>query len=841
MSSLRSSLGLALLAVMPACAASLVLPAVVTRDGVLAVTYRTAFPATGAGTLRVEWTDSHGRLVEDRTIPVKLTDEAEFTFPIDLRRARAMQNRLKATFTFEGVTFKKQPEKRSEEAVAEFIASPSRERWDDYEIIMWQHYPAKSFPLLKTIGISGGQYVGRNKPPAEFLLENDLSWYAENIATDFYAEYHRYRPDRRGNEPFYDAKALYKKDPSNKEAFKRHPSLSDPMWWTKIRERLVEVTKAHHPYRPFFYDLGDESGIGDLSAYWDFDFSDHALGEMRVWLKDRYATLDTLNAQWGTQFTRWDLVVPETTDEAMRRTDGNYSSWADHKEFMDTAFARALRMGRDAVQSVNPRAYVGIAGAQMPGWGGYDYWKLTQALNFFEPYNIGNNIEMIRSFAPGTPVVTTSFARGPWEKHRVWYEMLHGGRGLILWDDKFEYVDREKGTLGPRGDEVKPYYNELRNGLGGLFAQSRRLADPVAIHYSQASLRAAWMVQQQPKGAKWADRNASTERLDSDFMRLRESYCRLIEDLGLQYNFVASEQVEQGELLQRGYRVLVLPNSLALSETEAAAIRAFAAQGGTVVTESTPGVFDEHVRKLGASRLAGVPMQMVSAEILRYHQQRLLGKEEAVREAVRALLTKAGVAPKYAVTDGAGKPVTGVETHVFSNGAVEIVGLLSNPQLRVNELGPPEFKSNQRFESARELKVRLPRAMHVYDLRGGRRQAGVRELGLTLDPYEPALYAVSDQPLPKLEVLGPAQARRGEMVTVGLRSGASAAGTHVYGVAVMGPDGGLRGHYGSNVVARGGTAAVSIPFALNDAVGEWTIQVRDSLTGVTETHRVRLE
>ncbi|MCC6538994.1 MAG: hypothetical protein IT162_15690, partial [Bryobacterales bacterium] len=176
MSSLRSSFSVALLAVVPACAASLVVPAVVERDRVIPVTYRTAFPATGAGTLRVEWTDQHGRIVEDRTIPVKLTDEAEFTFPIDLRRARAMRNKLKATFTFEGTTFKKQPDKRSEEATAEFIASPSRERWDDYEVIMWQHYPAKSFPLLKTIGISGGQYVGRNKPPADFLLGNDLSW-----------------------------------------------------------------------------------------------------------------------------------------------------------------------------------------------------------------------------------------------------------------------------------------------------------------------------------------------------------------------------------------------------------------------------------------------------------------------------------------------------------------------------------------------------------------------------------------------------------------------------------------------------------------------------------------
>ncbi len=41
--------------------------------------------------------------------------------------------------------------------------------------------------------------------------------------------------------------------------------------------------------------------------------------------------------------------------------------------------------------------------------------------------------------------------------------------------------------------------------------------------------------------------------MDSEFLRLRESYCRLVEDLGLQYRFVAYGQLEQGELLKRGY------------------------------------------------------------------------------------------------------------------------------------------------------------------------------------------------------------------------------------------------------------------------------------------------
>ncbi|MBL8228581.1 MAG: beta-galactosidase [Bryobacterales bacterium] len=846
MLSLRSS-ALLLAACVSACGAQLILPApALERDGIVPVVFRTAYQATGKGALSLKWTDQHGRTVDDREIALTLTDEPEFTFTIDLRRARAISNRLTARFRFQGKNAKGEEDKRDEEVVLDFLARPPDDRFTDYRIIMWQQYPAKSFPVLKQIGINAGQYVGRNKPPAEFLLTNDLQWYAENIATDFYAEYHRYRRDRRVNAPYYEAKDLYRKDPTSKEAFKRHPSLSDPKWLKLVRDRLVEVTRNHFPYRPIFYDLGDESGIADLSAYWDFDFSDFSLTAMRDWLRARYPSLDALNAQWGSTFTKWEHVTPDTTDEAMRRGDNNYSSWADHKEWMDEAFARALRMGTDAIQSIDPNAFVGIAGAQMPGWGGYDYWKLTRALNFFEPYNIGNNIEMIRSFSPATPVVTTSFARGPQEKHRVWYELLHGSRGLILWDDKFEFADRDKGTIGPRGEETKPYFQELRRGLGSLLIHGRRMHDPIAIHYSQASFRTAWMRQHQPKGSKWVDRNASTERLDSDFLRLRESYCRLIEDLGLQYRFVAYEQLELGELLRGGYKVLMLPDSLSLSEREAQAIREFVAQGGTLITNAMPGTHDEHSRKLLESRVADLfpnpRVQLVTADLLNYHQHRLLGKEAPVRDAMAKLITAAGVAPAVQVFDEQGSPVTGVETHLFANGAVRILGLHANPQLRVNELGPPEFKSNERFEKPRALRVTLPSTMHAYDLRAGKPLGAIREIRITLDPYEPALFALSADPIAGLEMSVASQAKRGDTVTAALRGASpSTAATHVVHVDVIGPDGVARAYYSANVAADLGVAGHEIPFALNDPAGAWTIRATDILTGRTVSRTVRLD
>lgn len=827
------------------------------RDGLVPAYYHTNSRATGQGTLSIRWTDVYGRVVEDHKFPFDLIDETDVGFTLDLRRAVVMKNELHAHFSLEGLDQKGNRDHREEDAHISFVARPPDRTWWDYVVIMWQQHSSKMFAELKKLGINAGEYGGKSKTPPDFLLENDLRWYAENIATDFYSEYHRWYPDRPVNWAFRQAKELYKKDPSSKEAFKRHPSLSDPAWLKKIHDRLVESARVHSPYRPIFYSLGDEPGIADLAAFWDFDFSDHSLSEMRAWLKERYGTLSTLNRQWGTDFSRWDLVAPMTTNEAMKRQDENYSSWADHKEWMDIAYARALKMGADAVRSVDPDAYVGIGGGQAPGWGGYDYYRLAQALTAIEPYDIGNNIEIIRSINPKMAVLTTAFASGPWEKHRVWYELLHGNRGLILWDDKSEYVTRD-GAVASRGRETEPYYNELRNGIAALLINSERQAAPIAIHYSQSSMRTEWMLAQRAKGEAWVNRTSSAEYKDNDHLRLRESYCRLIEDHGLQYNFVAYGQIEQGELLRQGYRILILPRSCSLSETEAKAIREFVDQGGVTIADGEPGAFDEHSRRLEKQRLVDVfggphagPVTVrplgrgkaihLNVDILPYHQLRLMEKEREIHQLVARLLEENGIRPQIIVRDESGRPAIGVETHLFRNGGVNILGLLTNPQLRVNELGPPEFKSNQRFEKPRNLRVALLSEMYVCDLRGAKSLGKLKEWTVQLDPYEPALFSLSPMPPPQLRLSVPPRLSRGETGQLGssLEEPALAV-THVMHLDVVDPSGKILMHYSGNVLAPNGVFHKLFPLAQNDVTGKWEVRVKDLLSGQSQTATVEV-
>ena len=105
----------------------------------------------------------------------------------------------------------------------------------------------------------------------------------------------------------------------------------------------------------------------------------------------------------------------------------NVSAWGDFKEWMDEAFSRAVRAGSDAVHAANPSALAAIEGAQIPGWGGYDYSRLVHAVDVMEIYDFGNNVEIARDMNPALIRLSTMSAADPGAAASVWRQVLLGG------------------------------------------------------------------------------------------------------------------------------------------------------------------------------------------------------------------------------------------------------------------------------------------------------------------------------------------------------------------------------------------------------------------------------
>ncbi len=802
-----------LLPALPARADTLAGPDMAVQGGPPArATYRLDTPATARGTLDLEWTDILGRVVERRSIPLDLRQSAEIAVPLDMRRAVAMQNRLAATLNLAGT-----PPRRAD---AEFIARPQA-GWADWQAIMWHGQTAQGYRTLQDLGVTAGMVFGIRGPldPAEMnrriapLVAADSRWYLENIATDFYANYHRYRPEQRSVTWLFDeVRRRQRENPADPSVNLREPSLSDPEWLARIRERLIATVRHQAPYRPLFYNLGDESGIADLAAAWDFDFGEHSLAGFRQWLRTRYRGLADLNRQWGSSFASWEAVTPPTTTEAMRRADRNWSGWADFKAWMDIAFARALRTGTDALHAADPTALSAIGGAQVPGSGGYDYTLLATALDAMELYHAGNNVEIARSLNPAQILLTTSFASGPREAGRIWQQALLGGRGMIIWDSEHNFLAKD-GTPGPRGLALAPTIHELAGGIGAQLIASRPHTDAIGILYSPPTYRTQWMLARLPMGERWVERDSEAEWNDNPpHKAARARIARLLSALGVQPRWLSPDLVAGGILRRGTLRVLVLPEVTALSDAEAAEIRGFAARGGTVLTMGEAGLYDGHSRLLPRPQLAGMAPASATA--------RLPDDDAQALPALADILARARVQPAVRLSTPDGGQAADVETRALRNGRV----LLWSAQ---RTGAAPE-------RGTTDLLVTIPEGHFAYDLRRGARLAGTGPLPARLHGTEPLLLAIAPVRLPAVTLAATGQPRLGQVLELRLALAArSPAESHAVRIEVLDPTGKPVPRYGGNALLQGGRATWSLPLALSDTPGLWHIRATDILSGTT--------
>jgi hypothetical protein len=599
------------------------------------------------------------------------------------------------------------------------VAQAAAPVWPDYQIMEWQPRSAQQLDVLKRIGVSGGMApINRetgsfdpNSAAPAALRSDGMRYYIENIATDFYAAYHRYTPGKRPNWRFVELQQRYQANLDDLSVFVRDPGLSDPDWLKRVTDRLTAVADVAKADHPIYYSLGDETGIADLAANWDFDIAPSSLAGFRSWLQTQYASLAALNAEWGTRYADWGQVMPELTRTAMQRGDDNFAAWSDFKAWMDVAFARAVRDGTDAVHRADPAGLAAIEGAQVPGWGGYDYTRLAHAVDVMEIYDTYENLAIVRSLNPALIPLTTAFNSGPKQLHAIWREWLRGCRGLVLWDDKSRIVQPD-GTLGPDGQGYAPVFAALRGSLGRAVLDAQPVYDPIAVLYSPASFRVAWMQEQRPHGDAWITRTAAQEDTGDAQRETLAAYAQSLAHAGLMPRYVGPDQLARGEL--GGAKVLILPHAIALSPNEVTAIRQFAAHGGLVVADVVPGTFDGHGRQLSASPLADLfssgPGKLVA-----------VGDQGMLTTALQG----AGVGARFPARVS-GNDAT---TYVFNGSGGTILAVQR------------DFQSDATPE---QVIVDLPHAMQVTDLRDGKALGRLTTVTVSLDPVTPVVLRLSD-------------------------------------------------------------------------------------------------
>ncbi|MBI2301833.1 MAG: beta-galactosidase, partial [Armatimonadetes bacterium] len=383
-------------------------------------------------------------------------------------------------------------------------------------------------------------------------------------------------------DPEFATKARQYAQTKDKQYLVRNPSLVDPEWREVVRKNLVaRASRTTDWGGTYDYCMGDEMSLTYYTQYLDFDWSPQSLSDFRRWLQKRYAAVDELNAAWGTRFAGWDEVVPQTLDEA--KAAANPAAWAEFRTYMNDQIADFYRFVQDTLRGVDPHAECGLSGTQSPEAGnGMDWWKVGQAFSYFHSYNTSWSSEMRRSWqryglAAQSPYNAGYSAVNPGAEYNLWWCLFHDTRGISAW--KTGLFFQGDFDLSQSGRDTKTHLDAFKSGVWRLLRGAQRQHDGIALHYSMPSILAGALMGQEAK------LNAA-----------RDAWVKLLEDLGLQYEFVSAEQVTAGLLKQEGYKVLVLPYDVAISRAEADQLRAFVAGGGTLLAGRPIGQRDELCR-----------------------------------------------------------------------------------------------------------------------------------------------------------------------------------------------------------------------------------------------------
>ena len=664
--------------------------------------------------------------------------------------------------------------------------------WTDYRVILWmgdQGQKALTNPVmperLRELGINSGMIgPGGN---ASFYQKNDFGHYVENIINEGLCLKFRSKVTN------WDKTVTEWAKTRDMASLVRDYPLEDAAWLQRMSDRMRKTARESAPQSPLLYDLRDELSTTISANPFDYDFSPTSLAAFREWLKTRYASLEALNSQWETSFASWDDVVPFTTDQIKQRmgsnkpgpeaktdwaavravkldlakakqerTRWNFAPWADHRSYMDLALARALDHFRKASHETDPATPVGIEGTQMPhAFGGYDLWRMSQVLDWVEPYDICNSREIFGSFMPGKAILATVFEKDTnAAMRRLWHLLLEGDKGSIIWwsEDVIDYSKPEL-PLTAKGKALAPVFKSLTTPLAKLFMLAERERDPLLIHYSQPSVQVAWLMESTADGSTWLRRFSSYEADHNRHAVVRNAWLKALQDLGFSPTFISGEELAKG--MPTTPRLLVLPQSWAMSRAEHDAARLFAKRENRVVIADGPnGLFDEHgtLRKdfewpasespertritLGTNP-GEKPFEDVSTALSDYPVNRLKADfDPTPLESIRQLLAERGVRPPVTAPADAR-----VRVHRFKVGdKARLIAFERNIEYRMRE-ELAQVGGNEALEKPATFTAKLQQPGFIVNLRTGEKLGQGSEITVKLDPWEPALFAVlKDEP-----------------------------------------------------------------------------------------------
>lgn len=527
----------------------------------------------------------------------------------------------------------------------------------------------------------------------------------------------------------------------------------------------------------------------------------------QYWLRDRYKNIAKLNAQWKSDWKDFFEVKDSFIDE--QKFKKNFAPAIDRAIYLEDNFIAQFKAIADAVKSVDPTMGVGLCASGL----GNAMPDVLEHLNTVGPYLGGEEIE----FARCMPHVYLGETIGVYggrniptrmREREVYHGLFSGANFSWFWATCYA-LKGDMSALPERSRRQLETYREVTRGVAALINRSKRENDGVRVLISRTAGRLEPLL---PGHCTHA--------------QARVSFTRVIEDLGLQFDYITTKQVERGDLVSSKAKVLVLGSVQTFTAAELRRINEFVKAGGKVIADVTPGIADNYGRILEKPMLDAKFFSLLGFKPAIYTFLRGRGELGTMREDALKLFASAGVKPLFRTVNAKGETVTNVEYSRFTRGDVTYLGY---------------EKIANSFESfPMKATLELGGKFWVSEVRSGKNYGFVDKVEIDLTGLDCLLFALKKAEPSAVTLKAASSVKRGGALEVKAESNAQ-----VLRFEMIPPDGYSEERYApfrTKVLdVKDGAASYTFPIAWNEPYDSFTLVVTDVASGKSAKKTVKVK
>ncbi len=342
----------------------------------------------------------------------------------------------------------------------------------------------------------------------------------------------------------------------------------------------------------------------------------HSNRRYQAWLREKYGTVENFNEFFGKAWDEFEHILPPTSTR-------DYADMFVWRQFMMEMVADRLRWMSGLVRGLDRQhpvmTHVGCCSMiQDVLCDSSDDWLNAQSVDFYgssmptrdnhgpQPYLGDMTNDWIRAISPYYWIHELYACRASWQprpepselRFNVWTSVSRGARGICFWQYKNERFGNESdgfglvkisGAMTDRAEEAKRIGARLKR-RPDIFGRAAALPADLAIVYDRSSDLVSRL--EHTTRQNFAVNYSQPTLADPDYTYkscLKGAY-RAAWALDLPADFVSSHDLAA----IRRYKAVYLPCPILLEKRLIPILRDYVEQGGTLISEASPGLREEN-------------------------------------------------------------------------------------------------------------------------------------------------------------------------------------------------------------------------------------------------------